>query len=46
MAELWGVEDGGMGTFDLIPWSKLAPYLSRDGIVPQADWSATVPPAQ
>ena len=44
MAEFSGAEDGGMGTFDLVPWSKLAPYLRKDGIVPQADWSATAIP--
>ena len=36
-----GFEEGGEGMYDLIPWSKLAPYLRKDGIVPQADWSAT-----
>lgn len=40
-AEFSGFEEGGEGGVDLIPWSKLAPYLRKDGIVPQADWSAT-----
>lgn len=33
-------ECGGDGTLDVIPWSKLAPYLRKDGIIPRADWSA------
>ena len=31
------------GCFDVIPWSKLAPYLRKGGVVPQADWSAALP---
>jgi hypothetical protein len=30
------------GCVDVIPWSKLAPYLRKGGIVPQSDWSATL----
>ncbi len=29
--------------FALIPWSKLRPYLNPHGIVPKADWKATLP---
>ncbi len=39
-----GIEEGGDGKYVVIPWSKLAPYLRKDGIVPQADWSATAMP--
>jgi hypothetical protein len=42
-SEFSGFESGGMGTLDFIPWSELAPYLRRGGIVPKADWSATLP---
>jgi hypothetical protein len=34
------------GYLEVIPWSKLASYLRKDGIIPRADWSATVSPAQ
>jgi hypothetical protein len=34
------LEGGGGGVWDFIPWSKLAPYLRKDGIVPKADWVA------
>ena len=42
-ADFFGFEDGGQGAFDLIPWSKLRPYLNPHGIVPKADWKATLP---
>jgi hypothetical protein len=42
-AEFGGFEDGGAGMYDSISWSKLATFLRKDGIVPQADWSATTP---
>lgn len=34
---------GGLPAFDVIPWSKLAPYLRKGGIVPESDWSTTLP---
>ena len=42
-ADFFSVEDGGQGAFALIPWSKLRPYLNPHGIVPKADWNATLP---
>ena len=39
-----GFLEGGGGTFYLIPWSELAPYLRKDGIVPQCDWSMITEP--
>ena len=43
-ASFYGYVDGGCGAFDLIPWSKLRPYLNPHGIVPRSDWNATLPP--
>jgi hypothetical protein len=37
MAEFTGYIDGGSGDFDLISWTKLTPYLRKDGIVPTQD---------
>lgn len=31
------------GIVTIIPWSKLRPYLNPHGIVPKADWNATLP---
>ena len=42
-AEFFGAEDGGAGAFDLIPWSKLRPYLNPHGIVPRQDWNLPLP---
>jgi len=42
-AQFEGIEEGGLGLVDVIPWSKLAPDLRKGGIVPQADWSAPLP---
>jgi len=43
-AQFTGFEEGGLGGVDVIPWAKLTPYLRKDGIVPQSDWTATLPP--
>ncbi len=43
LGEVAGYTDGGSGAFLLIPWSKLRPYLNPHGIVPRADWNATLP---
>jgi hypothetical protein len=43
MGYLSGYVEGGAGGFYIIPWSKLHPYLNPHGIVPKADWNATLP---
>jgi hypothetical protein len=42
-SEFAGEEDGGAGMLDAISWSKLAPFLRKDGIIPKSDWSAATP---
>lgn len=37
--EFTGYADGGDVDFTVIPWSKLASYLRKDGIVPQKYWT-------
>jgi hypothetical protein len=36
--EFGNCECGGEGMLYVIPWSKLSPYLRKDGIVPQKYW--------